>query len=253
MSELFVKTEHINGRTVLSDCSFTAPLKVAKPFYRDDGYSEIMVMCASPGMLDGDCYDMRFEIGDNTALIISGQAYQKILNTGGGAAEQNVRIQVGENAALCYLPRPVIPFAGSKFHSRMYVALNRSSILFFGDILTCGRGGMGERFAFSEFTSRIAVSVEGRPAFLDNNRLFPDGAALDGIGFFEGYSCQGLLYLYGYDNVSLPQSDGIEAAVSKAREGYAARIFGNSGDAVYEFAQNIFCSFRCSARKRKKI
>jgi urease accessory protein len=51
-----------NGKTVMSDCFFTSPFKVAKPFYRDNGYTEIMVMCASPGILASDKYNMRFDL-----------------------------------------------------------------------------------------------------------------------------------------------------------------------------------------------
>jgi urease accessory protein len=241
MSALFVKTICENGRTVVADCRFTYPLKIAKPFYRDDRYTEIMVMCASPGMLAGDFYDTRFELGDNTKTIISAQSYQKLYD---GAAEQTTRISVGEGASLCYLPYPTVPFAGSRFRGRTEITLTRSSRLFFGEILTCGRTGMGEQFAFSEFSSRISVRVDGKLVFLDNNRLCPSEAALNGIGFFECYSCEGLLYLFGADSITLPQTNGIEAAVSKAREGYAVRVLGNSGDAVYEFSRKVFTNLQ---------
>ncbi|MDR3288551.1 MAG: hypothetical protein LBT22_03895, partial [Peptococcaceae bacterium] len=90
--------------------------------------------------------------------------------------------------------------------------------------------------------SRVAVAVDERPVFLDHNRLIPAEMAVGGIGFFEGYACQGLLYVYGYDQIALPKGDGIEAAVSKARAGYTVRILGDSGDAVYQFMKNIFLS-----------
>ncbi|GHU59471.1 hypothetical protein AGMMS49975_27070 [Clostridia bacterium] len=242
MSELYVKTILENDRTVIADSYFTAPLKIAKPFYREDGYTEIMLMCASPGMFADDCYNMRFEFGGGTKTVISAQAYQKLINTGGGEARQNTRINLGENASLCWLPQPSVPFAGSRFRGRTEISVARSSKLFFSDILSCGRTGMGERFAFSEYSSRIAVTVSGKFAFLDNSRLFPSETAVDGVGFFEGYNCQGLLYLYGVDSVELPQTAGIEAAVSKAREGYAVRSLGNRSDEVYEFSKNVVVS-----------
>jgi urease accessory protein len=232
----------------MSDCFFTSPFKVAKPFYRDNGYTEIMVMCASPGILAGDHYDIRLDVADNTKTIISEQSYRKLYNTGDGFSRQDTRIKAGENAALCYVPYPVIPFAKSRFHSRTDIELRPSSKLIFGEIFTCGRDGMGERFAFSEFSSRTAVYVDGKPVFLDNSLLLGKAALLGGeadfagLGFFEGYSCQGVFFLYGFDNVSLPECGGIEAAVSRSLAGFTIRALAGSANSLYRFAGN-FLSF----------
>jgi len=255
LSELSVSTVCQNGKTVLSDCFFTSPFKIAKPFSRDNGYTEIMVMCASPGVLAGDRYNTRFNLADNTKTIISEQSYKKLFNTGDGFSQQNTRIQTGENAALFYMPYPVIPFAGSRFRSRTDIFLRASSKLIFGEIVTCGRDGMGERFAFSEFSSRTAVYIDNKPVFLDNSRLFGCGAAkgssaakdceadFSGLGFFEGYSCQGVFFLYGFDDVFLPECEGIEAAVSRSSAGFTVRALGDSANNMYRFAGTFsrFC------------
>jgi urease accessory protein len=240
LSELSISTIFENGKTVMSDCFFTSPFKVAKPFYRDNGYTEIMVMCASPGILAGDKYDINLEVSDNTKTIISEQSYRKLYNTGDGFSQQDTRIRAGENAALYYVPYPVIPFAGSRFHSRTDIDLRSSSKLIFGEIFTCGRDGMGERFAFSEFSSRTAVSVDGKPIFLDNCRLLGGEADFSGLGFFEGYSCQGVFFLYGFDDVSLPECEGIETAISKAQAGFTIRTLADSANKLYRFAGNLF-------------
>jgi urease accessory protein len=231
----------------MSDCFFTSPFKVAKPFYHDNGYTEIMVMCASPGILAGDKYNTRFDLSDNTKTIISEQSYRKLYNTGDDFSRQNTQIQAGENATLFYVPYPLIPFAGSRFRSRTDIDLHPSSKLIYGEILACGRDGMGERFAFSEFSSRTAVSVDGKMVFLDNSRLLGgDDAAKDceadfsGLGFFEGYSCHGVFFLYGFNDVSLPDCEGIEAAVSKSSAGFTIRALGGSGNSLYRFAGNLF-------------
>jgi urease accessory protein len=241
LSELSISTAYQNGKTVISDCFFTSPFKVAKPFYRDNGYTEIMVMCASPGILAGDRYDMRFDLSDDTKTIISEQSYRKLYNTGDDFSRQNTEIKAGENAALYYVPYPVIPFAGSRFHSRTDIFLRPSSKLIFGEILTCGRNGMGERFAFREFCSRTAVYVDGKPVFLDNSRLLGSAAKdhdteFSGLGFFEGYSCQGVFFLYGFGDVSLPEREGIQAAVSKSSAGFTVRSLGDSANSLYRFA-----------------
>jgi len=242
LSELSISAVYQNGKTIMSDCFFTSPFKVAKPFYRDNGYTEIMVMCASPGILAGDNYDIRLDLSDNTKTIISEQSYRKLYNTGDGFSQQNTRIQAGENAALYYVPYPVVPFAGSRFHSRTEINLRSSSKLIFGEIFTCGRDGMGERFAFSEFSSRTAVSVDGKPVFLDSSRLLGGEADFSGTGFFEGYSCQGVFFLYGFEEFSLPECEGIEAAVSKSSGSFTIRALAGSANSLYRFAGNFLLS-----------
>jgi urease accessory protein len=224
----------------MADCSFSSPLKIAKPFYRDNGYTELMIMCASPGMLSGDRFDMRFELGHNTKTIISTQSYQKLYDTGDETARQNIQIQAEENTSLFYCPHPVIPFAKNRFHSNVEIALKPGSRLFYSDILSCGRHGMGERFAFSQYRVRTLVSIDGRPVFLDASRLVPHETALGGIGFFEGYACQGLLYLYGYEHISLPECPHLEAALSRAHEGYTVRTLSDDAAAIYQFTKDLF-------------
>jgi urease accessory protein len=253
LSDLSVSTAYKNGKTVMSDCFFTSPFKIAKPFYRENGYTEIMVMCASPGILAGDRYNLRFDLSDSTKTIISEQSYRKLYNTGDDFSQQRTHIKMGEDAALYYVPYPVIPFAGSRFRSRTDIFLRPSSKLILGEILTCGRDGMGERFAFSEFCSRTTVYVDGKPVFLDNTCLLSNGGGavkdrvvkdcetdFSGLGFFEGYSCQGIFFVYGFDDVSLPEHEGIQAAISKSSAGFTIRALGDSANSLYHFAGYFF-------------
>ena len=72
MSTLYLKSEYRNGRTVLSDVDFTAPIKIAKPFYHNE-YTEAMIMTASAGILEGDYFEIRIDAENNSKLRITGQ------------------------------------------------------------------------------------------------------------------------------------------------------------------------------------
>ena len=258
MSELQVsgcldlRAENKNGKTIISDCFFTSPYKLAKPFYNEgefsqDAYTEIMVMCASPGVLSGDTYNMRFDFSENTKTIITEQSYRKLYNTN-KISKQDTVIQLGENASLYYIPYPVIPFAGSRFNSKTEIKLRQSSRLIYGDIMSCGRQGMGEQFAFKELTSRTAVYIDECLNFLDNNYMINDDSEhsmdFSGMGFFEAYSCQGVFVLYGFNDFSLESISvpvGLEAAVSKSSsDGLTVRMLGNSANELHNFASNLF-------------
>jgi len=244
MSELYIKTDRLNERTIVSDSFFTSPLKIAKPFYREDGYTEVMTLLAGPGMLKGDSYDIHFEMADNTKTLITAQSYQKLYNSVDGETLQKMRMTVGKNAELCYIPHPAIPFNRNTFHSTMKIKLEPSSKFVFTDILATGREGMGERLKFSRYSSHICVSVGAKTVFLDHTRLFTDEADFDKIGFYEGQGCQGLMYLYGYEDVTLPEYSRVEAAISQAREGYVVRFLSESADAAHQFSMLLWQSVR---------
>lgn len=233
MSILKLTAEYKNGRTVISHNEFTAPLKIASPFYRD-GYTEVMMMAASAGILDGDMYDIEITVKENASLKFTAQSYSKIFKADKTGAKQRVRITVESGGSLIYMPCPAIPFADSIFDSRTEVRLKSDSTFVMTDILACGRGAMNEHFAFKSYRSRTAVYCDDRLCFLDNQRLIPDDADLSGTGFFEGRSHIGMMYIYGKEP-HITENDRIEAAVTNACKGVCIRAAADSADEIWRY------------------
>lgn len=233
MSSLYIKAENRSGRTVISDCKFTSPLKIAKPFYRD-GFTEIMMMTASAGMLEGDFYDIGIDVGGNASLKFTGQSYTKLFKSDKTGSAQRVNINVERGGQLLYFPRPVIPFAESVHRAETEIHLDSGSKFAMCDIVSCGRTAMNENFLFKSYSSRTSVFIDGKLVFLDNMRLVPAEINLSGIGFFEKYSHMGMMYAYGYSSVNFPKISGVEAAMSNAAEGICIRAAANSADIIYK-------------------
>lgn len=242
MSELSICTACVGGKTVLTDCGFTAPIKIAKPFYRED-HTEVMMMAASAGLLDGDHYDIRVHVGENCALGFTGQSYTKIFRSEREGAGQDVSIRVDSGGKFLYMPCPVIPFAGSRYAAKTEVRLAPDSRFAMCDILSCGRGAMKERFLFDSYRSRTAVYVGEKLVFLDNVRLCPGETDLSGIGFFEGHTHAGVVYLYGIRPEDLPELPGVEAAVTEAAAGICVRMAADSADEIVGLAQKFTMDF----------
>ncbi|MGN1481302.1 urease accessory protein UreD [Porcipelethomonas sp.] len=231
MSRLFLKAESRNGKTVISDSFFTAPIKIAKPFYCGN-YTEIMMMTASAGILDGDFYDIEIQVMEGASFRLTGQSYTKIFKAAEKGAVQKVKINVEKDAFFIYFPMPVIPYGGSIFSNITEVHLCKNCRFVMCDILSCGRKAMNEEFLFQSYRSRTAVYVDGKMQFLDNQRFNPNEINLKGMGFFEGYSHAGMMYIYGCENVVIPESQTSESAVTKAADGTCIRIFSNSADEI---------------------
>lgn len=242
MSVLKLTAEYKNGRTVITDSEFTAPLKIALPFYRTD-HTEVMMMAASAGILEGDVYDIEITVREKAFLKFTGQSYTKVFKADKQGASQNVKITVEKGGTLIYDPCPVIPFGGSIFDSSTDVYLSKGSRLAMTDILASGRAAMNEEFAFKSYRSRTAVHIDGRLSYLDNRRLVPEEAPLRGIGFFEGYSHTASAYFYGIDKQPLEDalsgySSG-EAALSLAAAGISVRAAGNGADPIHRLFETM--------------
>lgn len=241
MSRLFLKAEHRNGKTTVTDSFFTAPIKIAKPFYCGN-YTEVMMMTASAGILEGDFYDIEVQVAAGASFRLTGQSYTKIFKAAEKGAVQKVKINVEKDASFIYLPTPVIPYGGSIFNSCTEVHLDKNCKFVMCDILSGGRKAMDEQFQFKSYRSRTAVYVDGKMQFLDNQKFIPHEVNLNGIGFFEGYSHVGMLYIYGCENVVLPDSHTTETAVTRAADGTCIRIFSNSADEIVrQFRDIISC------------
>ena len=242
MSILKLTAEYKNGRTVITDSEFTAPLKIALPFYRKD-FTEVMMMAASAGILEGDIYDMEITVKENAFLKFTGQSYTKIFKADKLGAAQNVRINVEQGGTLIYAPCPVIPFGGSIFDVRTEVNISPRSRFAMTDILASGRAAMKEEFAFKSFRSRTLVNIDQKPVYLDNRRLVPDEAHLGGTGFFEGYTHAGSAYFYGADKQALEEAisgyTSGEAAMSNAASGISVRAAGNGADPIHRLFEQM--------------
>ncbi len=63
------------------------------------------------------------------------------------------------------------------------VELDKESEFFYSDLVTAGRIGMGEKFAFRHYRSRVCVSVDGQPVWLEQCLLEPEQMDLTNMGF----------------------------------------------------------------------
>lgn len=244
-SELYIKAKNLNGMTCLEDYFFTAPFKIAKPFWDEKkGIMNIIIMSASAGIMEGDCYRIRLELDAGARVALHGQSYTKIHRMQEGKASQYNQFFLSEGAFLDYAQKPTIPYAGSSFQSVSECYLNSGSAFVYSDIFACGREKRGERFEFKEYRNCNRVYYQGDLIFLDHQMLVPGCHDLEGIGCFESYTHQGTLAFF-YDNFNdqlferlfniLEKTSDIEFGLTKTnRFGLIVRILGSSADYLFK-------------------
>lgn len=224
-SRIFVQTARQNGRTQVEDMYFTAPYKIMRPLY-SGGHTDLILMAASAGLLAGDSINAQYTFGNGSDVSIRTQGFEKVFNTGDGQARRHISIEAGENARVCFLPQPVIPFAGSDYR---------------------GRTGCGERFAMRRFENRLCVTLDGKPVFAEHTLVQPQVRGYAGLGQWQDFTHQGVLYVYapGKEEEILDfarqkdtLSDGIVGA-SRAVQGVCVRALAMSGDTLFRFFEQF--------------
>ena len=193
---LNIQTASANGSTFLKECYCTTPFKVADiTENKKAGILRLMLMSASPGILDGDDYNINIQVAENCSLQLLTQAYQRLF-TMKQQAMQKIEVSVEANASFCFIPHPVVPHRLSNFSSKNKIFLSQGCSLIFSEIVTCGRKLNGEVFLFSKYHSVTEIFIEGKLVVKENLLLQPALINVKAIGQLQQYTHQAsLIYL----------------------------------------------------------
>ncbi|HEU4551889.1 MAG TPA: urease accessory protein UreD [Chitinophaga sp.] len=243
-SELRIVTGYRSGSTFLQEGYYTRPFKLADVgIYRADKALCLMLMTASPGMLDGDNYHMAVTVSAHTRLQLQTQAYQRLFTMQQGAA-QHITVHVQQGACFSYVPHPVVPHAGASFEGHNRITLEQGCRLVWGEILTCGRKLNGEAFQFKQFHNLTELYYQGRLVLKDNLLLQPERINVTAFGQMEGYTHQATLIYADTRTAAAPVADrllhilapetGIAYGVSQtAGPALVLRVLGHGAEQLY--------------------
>jgi urease accessory protein len=232
----------IGDKTVLTERYHEAPLKIAKSIYEEDsGRLCIYIMDVSPGLLDGDRYELKLHLENNAHLILTNQSFAKIHPTPLQSAEMIQSLYIGKDAILEYFPEPTIPYAGSRFIGQVKVHLGEEAIFLYADIVTPGRTHRGELFQYESFSNRLEVYRQDRLIAWDQFHLEPSIHDYRGLGAMEHYTHSGTFWVFAEQAGEpllerlcslLPQTEepsGILAAASlTAEQGLVVRMLSTN-------------------------
>jgi urease accessory protein len=249
-ASLHIQTGVRNGKTYLKNSFFTTPLKIANITEDKSAiHLKLMLMSSSPGILDGDEYELKLELEEGSSVELQTQSYQRLFNMK-KKASQKMDVYMGQGASFCYLPHPTVPHINSNFaaFNRIFVSDNCS--LVWGEVLTCGRKLSGEEFVFTSYQNRTDIYLNGRLVVKENLLLEPSLVNMSAIGQFEGYSHQASLIhlnatadikeLVAEINGALAAQPGICFGVSALHvNGLIVRLLGDKGEQLFNYLQMI--------------
>ena len=262
-SKLNITTDFRNGKTIIEDVYFTAPFKITRPFYEQNGALKIIVIAVSAGIMEGDVQEINIKALEGSDTIITSQSYEKIHKMKEEEAKRNTDIYISKNAFLKYLPLPTIPFANSAFSSTINVELEDDTSKFIiSEIISCGRYSRGEIFQYKYFKSLVNVRKMGKLLYRDNTFFRPKDFDVEGIGMLENHThlANILIFNFNLNQTIISEIRGIieqnnaDGGVSCTWSNDAViRILGFNAQSLERISEKIIKTIEESREEKKCI
>jgi len=242
--ELRLRFEVKDGKTIIADRFHKNTLKICKPFYLEKGTGRVRLtqIGIGGGIFRGDSLCQSYVLGAGSKVLVTAQSSNKVYKTPFGKSLQVANFQLAENSELEYITYSTIPFAESHFKSEMTIELSKGSKAFFTEIVAPGRWTRGELFRYASYQSIVKAYWEGQLILWDNWQITPQTMDVNKLGFYEGYTHQGSVYIFSdSDSVNqdlvtkihenLAEYPAIIAGVTiiTKRKGLIVRMLGNRG------------------------
>ena len=176
------------GRTALADLhqAGAARVRFPKPAPGDEAPEAVLLNTAG-GLTGGDRIRIEVTLAARCSATVTAAAAEKIYRSLEGETEIRIRLELGEEARLAWLPQPTIVFDRARLDRRTDVALSGSAAVLAVEILIFGRAAMGEDVHRGAFRDAWRVRRDGRLVFADAFRadgpiadVLDRGATLDG-------------------------------------------------------------------------
>jgi urease accessory protein len=185
-------------QTILQRRLHYGPLAMQKSLYPEGaGVCHNIVLHPPGGIAGGDRLEITVELGSGSHALLTTPGAAKWYRSSGPEASQQVRLGVGEEAVLEWLPQEAIVFDGAIMRTQLEIELARSAAFIGWECLCLGRSAAGERFRTG--TARFVTRLLRDGALLWQERAYlpGGGAVLDAVSGFAGKPVSGLLLACG--------------------------------------------------------
>lgn len=130
------------------------------------------------GMAGGDTMALDITVDPHAAATLTTLAAEKIYRAQGEATKVDIRLKLGAQAGLDWLPQEQIIFDGGRLDRRFHVDMEPDARLTLVESVVFGREAMGESVGSGSFRDSWRVRRGGRLIFADEVRLDGDIAGL---------------------------------------------------------------------------
>ncbi|MEQ8516207.1 MAG: urease accessory protein UreD [Chromatocurvus sp.] len=212
------------GRTVIARSHHNGPLRLQRPFYPEaDGTAHVYLLHPPGGMVVGDALNININAGSGARGLVTTPSAGKFYSVGQStqAQRQSIGLRVTPGAVLEWLPQESLIFTGANAAIITTVDVAAEAHFCVWDIVALGRAVGDQPFVAGRCDQRLEITREGRPWFVERNRLDAGARLLQAPWGLNGADTLGTLVA----NVTLPRDEreALLAAV-QARHGTPHRF-----------------------------
>ena len=220
--------EREGPRTILTRSSCTSPWHHFPPSYLDDsGCAYTWLVNPSGGLVAGDHVSVEAQFHAGTHVLMTSPSANRVYRSLSEPVLQEIRLSVGPEARLEWLPEVTIPFAGSRFRQSIQVDLAPGATAVLWDAIASGRVAMRERWTFAAVENEICIRGLAPPSeavpvplLVERYRLAP-GRLPESVGLVGSWDYVASLFVIG-DEVGADvwkRLDVVLAAILEQRPG----------------------------------
>jgi len=194
--------EREGPRTVLTRSFCTSPWHHFPPSYLDDsGCAYTWLVNPSGGLVGGDRLSVEVQLHARSHVLLTSPSANRVYRSLAEPAAQEIRLSVGPDARLEWLPEVTIPFAGSRFRQSIHVDLAPGATVVLWDAMASGRVAKQERWAFTSVENEICIRGQAprRRApvpCVERYRIAPD-QRLESVGLAGSWDYVASLFIIG--------------------------------------------------------
>ncbi len=190
------------------------PLLVQKPLYPEGPECCHAVIIHPPGgVVGGDELAISASVGDGAHALLSTPGAAKWYRCNGRVSRQQLRIDIGRDGALEWLPQETILFNDADVVLDSHVELQAGARYLGCEILCFGRTASGERFGRGRVRQSLKIHSGGKPVFVEQGTLMGNGSMIHSALGLSGHTvCASLIAVVG---VGRPLTNTV---ISRVRE-----------------------------------
>ncbi|MBC8349321.1 MAG: urease accessory protein UreD [Verrucomicrobia bacterium] len=167
------------GRPILERQYFRPPIHIGKPYHDQD--ADVLLVnlaCPTAGLLENDRVRCDVTVGPGGRLLLTTPGATRAHAMRGGKAIVEQRLVVESGGFLEYAPEILILQRDSHLVQSTAIEVASGGELIFTESIAPGRVAHGESFAFSEFSNKLRIHINGYPVARESFRLRPDDGSL---------------------------------------------------------------------------
>ena len=184
-------------KTVLSTMRFEGPLRVQRPFYPEGERCHTYLLHPPGGMVSGDQIDISVQLDSQANSTITTPSAGKIYaaDSANVVQRQSIRLSVGENASLEFLPQENILFNGANAELSTEIELAETSRLIAWDLVSFGRPHGGFLFESGALRQTLKISIDDELQLHEGFKTDPALAILQSPVGLMGYKHMASMFI----------------------------------------------------------